>query len=101
MPFHIQVRASPCYSQHFCDGSLYMVTKVLKNDDMRAFTTAETKKCNYLIFLLCVQIGCTCGDYLCGEVKTQLRMCQRIGNMPKVCSYDMAMSVFEILDYEF
>ena len=48
-----------------------------------------------------MQIDCTCGDYLCGEVKTQLRMCQGIGNMPKVCSYDMAMSVFEILDYEF
>lgn len=40
-----------------------------------------------------MQIDCTCGDYLCGEVKTQLRMCQRIGNIPKVCSYDMAMSV--------
>ena len=52
-------------------------------------------------FLLCVQIDCTCGDYLCGEVKTQLRMCQRIGNMPKACPYAMAMSVFEILDYKF
>ena len=30
-----------------------------------------------------MQIDCTCGDYLCGEVKTQLRMCQRIENMPK------------------
>lgn len=46
-------------------------------------------------FLLCVQIGCTCGDYLCGEVKTQLRMCQRIENMPKACPYDMAMSVLK------
>lgn len=55
----------------------------------------------YLIFLLCVQIDCTCGDYLCSEVKTQLRMCRRIGNMPKACPYAMAMSVFEILDYEF
>ncbi|MDY5107748.1 MAG: hypothetical protein SPE79_00180, partial [Sodaliphilus sp.] len=26
----------------------YMVTKVLKNDDMRAITTAETKKCNFI-----------------------------------------------------
>ena len=48
MLFHIPVRASPCYSQHFCDGSIYMVTKVLKNDDMRAFTTAETK--NAILF---------------------------------------------------
>gem|GEM_PF-1194319 len=49
MSFHILVRASPCYSQHFCDGSIiYMVTKVLKNDDMRAITTAETKKCNFI-----------------------------------------------------
>ena len=69
---------------------------------MRAFTTAETKKCNFIcFFLLCVQIDCTCGDYLCGEVKTQLRMCQRFGKMPKACPYAMAMSVFEILDYEF
>lgn len=37
-----------------------------------------------------MQIDCTCGDYLCGEVKTQLRMCQRIENMPKACPYAMA-----------
>ena len=43
----------------------------------------KQKNAIYLIFLLCVQIGCTCGDYLCSEVKTQLRMCQRIGNMLK------------------
>ena len=42
-----------------------------------------------------MQIDCTCGDYLCGEVKTQLRMCQRIGNMPKACPYAMAMSVLK------
>ena len=48
MSFHIPVQASPCYSQHFCDGYIYMVTKVLKNDDMRAFTTAETK--NAILF---------------------------------------------------
>ena len=42
-----------------------------------------------------MQIDCTCGDYLCGEVKTQLRMCQGIGNMPKACPYDMAMSVLK------
>ena len=48
-----------------------------------------------------MQIDCTCGDYLCGEVKTQLRMCQRFGKMPKACPYDMAMPDFEILDYEF
>ena len=40
-----------------------------------------------------MQIDCTCGDYLCGEVKTQLRMCQRIGNMPKACPYAMVLSV--------
>ena len=42
-----------------------------------------------------MQIDCTCGDYLCGEVKTQLRMCQRIENMPKACPYAMAMSVLK------
>ena len=42
-----------------------------------------------------MQIDCTCGDYLCGEVKTQLRMCQRFGKMPKACPYAMAMSVLK------
>lgn len=40
-----------------------------------------------------MQIGCTCGDYLCSEVKTQLRMCQRIGNMLKAWPYAMVLSV--------
>ena len=40
-----------------------------------------------------MQIGCTGGDYLCSDVKKQLAMCQRIGNMPKAYPYAMAMSV--------
>ena len=48
-----------------------------------------------------MKIDCTCGDYLCGDINTTLRMCQVIGNMPKACPYAMEMSVFEILDYDF
>lgn len=50
-------------------------------------------------FLLCVQIDCTCGDYLCGEVKTQLRMCQR--KHAKGMSLRYGDVGFEILDYKF